>query len=81
MQKQAPFASTFQFGTADRTSAVEDCDQTVVFNCSRASATQRHRGQRRLRHAIECTASWTARVDFTATRGAHIGFAPGETGE
>jgi hypothetical protein len=70
--KQAPFVSTFQFGTPSVTT-VEDCDE-VVFTVSRIGDTS-------TAASVEyATQSGTAsdRTDFTATRGT-LQFAPGET--
>jgi CSLREA domain-containing protein len=70
--KQAPFVSTFQFGTPSVTT-VEDCDE-VVFTVSRIGDTSTAAS------VDYATQSGTAsdRTDFTATRGT-LQFAPGET--
>jgi CSLREA domain-containing protein len=70
--KQAPFVSTFQFGTPS-VSTVEDCDE-VVFTVSRIGDTSTAAS------VDYATQSGTAsdRTDFTATRGT-LQFAPGET--
>ena len=70
--KQAPFVSTFQFGTPSVTT-VEDCDE-VVFTVSRTGDTSTAAS------VDYATQSGTAsdRTDFTATRGT-LQFAPGET--